>query len=242
MEEFSILFYNYWMLNKFNLSLSTIFINLFVLNLFFIYLIVPFKYYFIPTEFQFLKEEFFRNILIFLKDKNISIRSIKFFIFYINLFFFILWSNLSALMHFGQSITSQIIITLFLSLTSFFSLIFIGFLLYKVFFYKIVEPEDVPRILFFFIFIIEFFSFIIRPFSLAIRLFANMLAGHMLLVLITIFILFICKYWIIVAPVLLSTILLSLTLLEIVICFIQTYVFVVLFLTYMDQVYSLWTK
>lgn len=85
-------------------------------------------------------------------------------------------------------------ITLFLSLTGFFALNLIGFSLYKLFFYKIIEPEDVPPSLFIFIFVIEFFSFIIRPFSLAIRLFANMLAGHMLLVLISIFILFICKY------------------------------------------------
>jgi len=97
-------------------------------------------------------------------------------------------------MHFGQSITSHIIITIFLAMVSFFGLIFVSILLYKLFSYKLIEPEDVPKSLFFFIFLIEFFSFFIRPFSLAIRLFANMLAGHMLLVSITIFILFLVKY------------------------------------------------
>lgn len=133
-------------------------------------------------------------------------------------------------------------VTLFLSLTGFFALNFIGFILYKIYFYKIIEPEDVPKFLFIFIFIIEFFSFIIRPFSLAIRLFANMLSGHMLLVLVVIFLLYLAQFLPIFSGALFDSLLKSLFLLEVAICFIQAYVFLILFLTYIEEVYNLWNK
>ena len=242
LSEFNILFYNYWILYNFNVSINTIFINLFIINLFFILLIFPFKHYFIPNEYQYIKEYLFKFFLIFLKNKNISTRAFKYYILYANLFCFILFSNLSSLIHFGQSITSQVMITLFLSLTIFCSLITIGFILYKFYLYKIIEPENIPIQLFWFILIIEFFSFLIRPFSLAIRLFVNMLSGHMLLVLTAIFILFICKYWLIFMPFFSSSIMLCLILLEIGVCFIQSYVFVTLILVYFEQIYDLYNK
>lgn len=90
LDEFSIVFYNYWIINKFNISLTTLFLNLIILNLFFFYLIFPFNKYFFPTNFQFIKEQCYINLVKFMFDKNPSVRSIKFFIFYFNLFFFIL--------------------------------------------------------------------------------------------------------------------------------------------------------
>src|SRR6202012_6282330 len=42
-------------------------------------------------------------------------------------------------------------------------------------------PAGVPKIMLPFMMIIELISFLVRPFSLSIRLFANMLAGHILL-------------------------------------------------------------
>jgi len=243
LEEFNINIYNYLLFINYNFSISTLFIHILIINFFFIILLLPLKNFLIPSKFQYLKEYFFNFLTLFLKEKNINfLRNIKFIILYINLFFFILWSNLTALCHYGQSVTAQLLITIFFSLSGFLALNIIGILLYKLYFYKIIEPEDVPKILFIAIFIIEFFSFLIRPFSLGIRLFANMLAGHMLLVLITIFILFIINFWIFFAPFFFSSILLFLIILEIIICFIQTYVFVILFLTYMEQLYNLWMK
>ena len=53
-------------------------------------------------------------------------------------------------------------------------------------FVKLFLPYSVTNTgLFIFISLIEFLSYIIRPFSLAIRLFANMLAGHTLLAIIS---------------------------------------------------------
>lgn len=239
LDEFSVNFYTYMVALKYTSHLSSIYIQVNCFSLIILIIFFPWKNYLIPNNFQHFKESIFEFILNFIKDKNISLRSTKYLVLYINLFLFILISNLSGLIHYNQLITAHLIVAFFLALVFFVFLLTIGVALYKIYFYKIIEPENVPKSLFILILIIEFFSFLIRPFSLAIRLFANMLAGHLLLMLVGIFILFICKFWILFAPFFISTILISLNCLEFAICFIQSYVFLILFLTYIEEVYKL---
>lgn len=240
--EFNIDFYDFLVISKYNISITTLYIQLCILNIFFIVFLIPKKLYLIPNILQFLKERFYLFLIKFFINKNYSIRMIKFVILYFNIFFFILWCNINSLIHYGQSITSQLFITLGLSFILFYGLLIIGFLLYKSFFYKIVYPDDVPKMLIMFIFFIEIFSFFVRPFSLAIRLFSNILAGHLLLLLISMFIIFLCYFWISIIPMFLFTVLVFLVILETIICFIQSYVFLMLFLVYIEQIYSLIEK
>ena len=82
---------------------------------------------------------------------------------------------------YSLTITSHLIITLYFSIGIFLSLNMIGLLFHKEKFFVLFLPEGVPVLIIPFLIIIEYVSYISRVFSLAIRLFANMLAGHILL-------------------------------------------------------------
>ncbi|MBL6665177.1 MAG: F0F1 ATP synthase subunit A [Rickettsiales bacterium] len=106
----------------------------------------------------------------------------KFFPLIFSLFSFIFVCNVLGLTPYSFTATSQIVITAALALISFFTLIIYG--IYKkglIGFFKMFIPSGLPTILAPLLFIIEFFSFLIRPVTLSVRLFANMVAGHVLL-------------------------------------------------------------
>ncbi|MGB2757340.1 MAG: F0F1 ATP synthase subunit A [Acidimicrobiia bacterium] len=100
------------------------------------------------------------------------------------LFFFILFMNIwSTVPPIQFPATSRIAIPIILSLSVWVAFIFAGFKaqgpLYPI---KTCAPSGVPKALLPLVFIIEFFSkFLVRPLSLSVRLFANMLAGHVLI-------------------------------------------------------------
>jgi F-type H+-transporting ATPase subunit a len=83
---------------------------------------------------------------------------------------------------------------------------------------------------------IEFLStFIIRPFSLMVRLFANMLAGHLILVTFAALTagLWAAKFTVVIAP--LSVLLLvAMTGFEVLVSFLQAFIFAILTAVYID--------
>jgi F-type H+-transporting ATPase subunit a len=101
-----------------------------------------------------------------------------------SMFFFIFFINIWGVVPGIQfPATSRIAIPVLLALVSWVVFIAVGFKhqgpLYPI---KACAPSGVPKALLPLVFIIEFFSkFLVRPFSLAVRLFANMVAGHVLL-------------------------------------------------------------
>lgn len=107
------------------------------------------------------------------------------------------------------------------------------------YFKSVLFPPGVPKALFVLITPIEFIStFIVRPFSLAIRLFANMLAGHLLLVIFSLLseALFQARDRILIPiGVLPFAVLLFLTAFEILVAFLQAYIFTVLTAVYINM-------
>jgi F-type H+-transporting ATPase subunit a len=95
-------------------------------------------------------------------------------------FVVVLSSNLIGLLPFAFTPTSQLVLTFSLALSCNFALILIGFYENGFKFFALFKPEA-PIILVPLIFAIEFVSYLLRTFSLSIRLFANMMAGHTLL-------------------------------------------------------------
>jgi F-type H+-transporting ATPase subunit a len=95
-------------------------------------------------------------------------------------------------------------------------------------------PPGVPWPLYFLVVPIEFLStFIIRPFSLAVRLFANMLAGHILLVTFSVLCiaLFTASLLVVVLP-FSFFMLVALTGFELMVAFLQAYIFTILAAVY----------
>jgi len=79
------------------------------------------------------------------------------------------------------TVTSHLIFTMYLSLSFFICNNLIGIYYHKEKYFVLFLPDGVPKIIIPFLILIEYVSYFSRIFSLAIRLFANMMAGHILL-------------------------------------------------------------
>ncbi len=109
---------------------------------------------------------------------------LKYFPYLLSMFMFILIGNLFEVTPFiNFPITSRMAIPAFLAIVTWLIFVIVGFAKNGIgYFLDIVWPRDVPLAMRWLVGIIEFVSiFLIRPFSLAVRLFANMVAGHVML-------------------------------------------------------------
>jgi F-type H+-transporting ATPase subunit a len=104
-----------------------------------------------------------------------------YFPFVLTLFVFILFANVLGLIPYSFTVTSHIVITLALALVVFIGATVIGFIRNGFGYLKLFVPSGVPVLLLPLVVLIEIVSYFIRPMSLSIRLFANMMAGHMML-------------------------------------------------------------
>ena len=115
--------------------------------------------------------------------------------------------------------------------------IFLGFYLHNVKFLTLFVPSGVPKALLPLILVIEVISYLIRTFSLSLRLFANMMAGHTLLHILSSFVV----AFLLIGGLLVSfsviplLLVLAVMLLEIGIAFLQAYVFTILLCIYAND-------
>ena len=108
-------------------------------------------------------------------------------------FFFILFNNYLGIIPFfpgGANLTGNIAITMVLALCTFLTVNLFG----NKHYYKEIFMPDVPGFLKPIMPIIEVFSAIMKPISLTIRLFANMMAGHILILSLVCIIFIMAKY------------------------------------------------
>lgn len=106
---------------------------------------------------------------------------LKFFPFVFTLFFFILAANLIGLMPYAFTTTSHIVVTAALALLVILIVLGYGLMKNGLGFFKLFAPAGAPWPIYFILVPIEVISFLARPLTLALRLFANMLAGHIML-------------------------------------------------------------
>lgn len=111
----------------------------------------------------------------------------KYFPFFFFLFIFIAFFNLIGLIPYSFAVTSHLIVTFSVSSFIWFFILYTGLLKYGMYFFFLFVPSGVPSWLVPFIIIIESISFFFRMISLALRLFANIVSGHILLELISLF-------------------------------------------------------
>ena len=145
-------------------------------------------------------------------------------------FFFILLNNFMGIIPFfpgGANLTGNIAVTMVLALCTFFTVNLFG----NKHYYKEIFWPEVPGFLKPIMPIIEVFSAIVKPISLTIRLFANMLAGHIMILCIVCIIFAMAKY----GPAMTGSMTfvsvlfgLFLDMLECLVAFIQAYVFTML--------------
>lgn len=189
----------------------------------------------IPTNLQRVCElsmEFIFNLI----KAQIGTKGNIYFPFIFMVFHFILISNLLSLIPYGIALTSHIILIMWFSLSIGLSIFISGLIRHNIKFFKIFIPES-PFLLLPALILIEIFSYIIRAFSLAIRLSANIMAGHTLVFIISGFVLNITKvkYWLFLFG---FVFLFAVLCLELGVCFLQAYVYTVLILIYLSDVFN----
>src|SRR3982074_1048152 len=161
----------------------------------------------------------------------------KFFPLVFSLFMFILVANIVGLIPYTFTITSHIIITVSLALLVFLTVVIYGFAKNGLHFFKLFVPSGIPIFILPLVVFIEVFSFFLRPISHSLRLFANMLAGHIALKVFASFIpllagLGIAGYAGAVLPL---GMVIALTALELLVAFLQAYVFTILTCIYLND-------
>ncbi len=104
-----------------------------------------------------------------------------FFPFVFTLFLWIFAANMLGMFPLFFTPTSQIIVTATMALMVFFTVLAIGLAKNGLGFFKLFVPSGVPIYILPFVVLIEIISFFSRPLSHAVRLWANVLAGHLVL-------------------------------------------------------------
>ena len=162
---------------------------------------------------------------------NVGSEGKAYFPFILTLFVFILFCNTLGLVPYSFTPTSHIIVTFAMAVVVFVGVTIIGFAKNGLHFLQLFAPKGVPVYFLLFVAPLEVFSYFVRPFSLSIRLFANMLAGHTMLKVFGGFavMLGILAGW---APIVL---IFALTGLELIIAFLQAYVFTILTCLYLHD-------
>ena len=169
-------------------------------------------------------------------DDNIGKEGLRYFSFIFSLFMFILLGNLLGMLPYSFTWTSHIIVTFAISFFIFIAVTIIAIFKHGLIkFLKFFAPSGVPKLMLILLIPIEVISYLSRPISLSVRLFANMMAGHTLLKVIGGFVFVLGANSFIVGGVLPLAFLVALTGLEIVIAFLQAYVFAILTCLYIND-------
>ena len=97
------------------------------------------------------------------------------------LFVMVLVGNFLGMIPYSFTYTSHLAVTATLALLVFFTVLIIGVVRHGTHFFSLFVPPGVPGWLLWLVVLIEIVSFISRPITLSVRLFANMVAGHVLM-------------------------------------------------------------
>jgi len=159
----------------------------------------------------------------------------SFFPFIFTLFMFVLFCNMVGMLPYSFTVTSHIIVTFVLAAVVFIGVTVIGFIKHGFKYLELFVPKGVPIVLLPLIVVIEIISYLSRPVSLSVRLFANMMAGHTMLKVFGGFVisLGLLGGWL---PLSFSV---ALTGLEILVAFLQAYVFAILTCIYLNDALNL---
>ena len=154
----------------------------------------------------------------------------RFFPLVFTVFLFVLFANLAGLLPYSFTVTSHIVVTFAMAAIAFVGITIVGIVTQGFGFLRMFAPAGVPWPMYFILTPIEIVSYFIRPISLSVRLFANMMAGHVLLKVLAGFVV---TLGILGAIPLLVVV--GMTALEALVAVLQAYVFTVLICVYLND-------
>ncbi len=190
----------------------------------------------VPGRLQLMAEGAYNFIAGMISD-NLGSKGKEYFPIIFSLFFFVLTCNMLGMIPYSFTVTSHLAVTAALAILVFVLVLIMGFVKHGFHFLHLFVPSGVPGALLPMVVLIELISFLSRPITLSVRLFANMVAGHVMLKVIAGFAIMFATIggaaWIgTIFPVILNTLMIGF---EFFIAFIQAYVFAVLTCIYLKD-------
>src|SRR6202158_358077 len=190
----------------------------------------------VPGRIQSLAELIYEFVASMVRG-NVGPEGMRFFPLVFSLFTFIMVSNVIGIIPYAFTVSSHLIVTAALALLVFFIVLFYGLYKNGLKFFKLFVPSGVPIYILPLVVFIEVISFFLKPVSHSVRLFANMLAGHIALQVFASFIAMLGALGIVgvFGPVLPLGLTIALTALELLVAFLQAYVFTILTCIYLND-------
>ncbi len=189
----------------------------------------------IPGRMQIFAELIYEFIAGMIRE-NIGVKGRQYFPLIFTLFVVVLLGNMLGMIPYSFTYTSHIIVTAALAFLIFLTVLVIGFAKHGTHFFSLFIPPGVPGWLLPLIVPIEIMSFLVRPVTLSVRLFANMIAGHIMLKVFAGFSAGMIGLGALgvsaIGPMLFNTILIGF---ELLIAFLQAYVFTILSCIYLKD-------
>jgi len=189
----------------------------------------------VPGRMQSMAEVTHEFVAGMLRDSTGS-AGMKYFPFVFTIFMFIFTCNMLGMIPGFFTVTSHIIVTAALAALVFLTVLIVGFAKNGIRFLRLFVPEGVPIAILPLVVLIEVISFLARPVSHSVRLFANMLAGHITLKVFGGFVVMLLGAGTFAAlsplPLLMA---IALTALEVLVAFLQAYVFTMLTCMYLND-------
>jgi F-type H+-transporting ATPase subunit a len=190
----------------------------------------------VPGRLQALAEIAYQGILDMCVN-TIGEEGKKFFPFVFTLFFFILFGNLLGLLPFSFTFTSHIAVTFTLALIVFLLTTIVALRFHGLHFFSYFFPKGAPVLLAPLIVPVEIISYLSRLVSLPVRLFANMVAGHVMFEVFATFVVMIGGFGALgivgaIFPLGINVILMGF---ELLVAFLQAYVFAILTCIYLHD-------
>ena len=183
----------------------------------------------VPSRIQLVSELMYNFVAQLLSD-TVGEQGRRFFPFVFTIFMFVLVGNMVGMIPYSFTFTSHIIVTFALAAVVFIGVTILGFVKHGLHFFSFFVIPGLPWYMLPLLIPIEVISYLSRPISLSVRLFANMLAGHTLLKVFASFVVMMGF-----AGVLPLAFIVALTGLEILIAFLQAYVFAILTCLYIND-------
>ncbi len=194
----------------------------------------------VPSRTQMIAELLYKFVADMVRD-TIGSKGARYFPFIFTLFIFVLMGNLLGLLPYSFTYTSHLAVTGGLALLIFIMVIGFGLFNHGLKFFSLFAPAGVPWFIYPVLVPIEVISFFVRPLTLSVRLFANMMAGHIMLKVVAGFAIGAASmgagYVVLgIFPALINMLLIAF---ELLVAFIQAYVFAILTCVYLKDTVEL---
>lgn len=184
----------------------------------------------VPNKAEVVSEQVF-NFVANLVDENCGSEARRYLPFVMSFFMLIAMGNLLGMVPYTFTFTSHIIVTFAMAALVFIVITIIGFMHHGFRYFKIFLPDGAPLFLAPILVPIELISYLSRPISLSVRLFANIMAGHIVL---KIFAGFIISLGVLGGVIPLGMTVL-LTFFEVFVALVQAYIFAILTCVYLND-------